>query len=87
MLNISEVRINKINRGSFLGYASILIDKSIIINGIALFEGQKGRYIRMPLNLNFKKTKRNIAYPITNDAREKILDAISKKYDEEKNNN
>ena len=82
MLNISEVRINKINKGSFLGYASILVDKSIIIDGIEFFDGKDGRYILMPLNPKIKKIRRNSAYPITNEAREKILDAISKKFDE-----
>ena len=42
MLNISEVRIKRINRGKFLGYVSILIDDSIIVDGIEFFEGKKG---------------------------------------------
>ena len=50
MLNISEVRIKRINRGKFLGYASMLIDDSIIVDGIEFFEGKKGRYFLMPLN-------------------------------------
>ena len=83
MLNISEVRIKKINNGKFLGYASIQIDDCLIIDGIELYNGEKGRYILMPLNPKLKKTRRNSAYPITNEAREQILDSISKKFDEE----
>lgn len=37
MIKIDEVRITKINKNNFLGYASILIDKSIIIDGIELY--------------------------------------------------
>ena len=57
MLNISEVRIKRINRGKFLGYASMLIDDSIIVDGIEFFEGKKGRYFLMPLNPKMKKTR------------------------------
>jgi len=83
MLNITEIRINKINNGNFLGYASILIDKCLIVDGIELYNGKNGRYILMPLNSKIKKAKRNSAYPITNEAREYILDQISKQYDKD----
>ncbi len=85
MLKITEVRVNKIDNGSFLGYASILIDDSVIIDGIELYDGKNGRYILMPLNPKNKKKRKNSAYPIKNDAREKILEAVSKKYDEATN--
>lgn len=83
MLNISEVRIKKINKGNFLGYASILIDNSMIIDGIELHDGEKGRYIYMPLNPKMRKTRKNSAYPIENETREQILEAVSNKYDED----
>ena len=34
MLEINEVRIKKINKGKFLGYASILIQNSLVIDGM-----------------------------------------------------
>ena len=83
MLNISEVRIKKINKGNFLGYASILIDNSMIVDGIELHDGEKGRYIYMPLNPKMRKTRNNSAYPIENETREQILEAVSNKYDED----
>ncbi len=83
MLNISEVRIKKINKGNFLGYASILIDNSMIVDGIELHDGEKGRYIYMPLNPKMRKTRKNSAYPIENETREQILEAVSNKYDED----
>ena len=83
MLNISEVRIKKINKGNFLGYASILIQNSMIVDGIELHDGEKGRYIYMPLNPKMRKTRKNSAYPIENETREQILEAVSNKYDED----
>ena len=37
MIQISEVRVTKINKGRFLGYASILIDDSFVVDGIELY--------------------------------------------------
>ncbi len=81
MLKINEVRINRINKGKFLGYASILIEGGLIIEGIELYEGRNGRYILMPLSRQ-KNVRRNSAYPMTEEARTTILQEISAKYDE-----
>lgn len=81
MLNISEIRIKKINNGKFLGYASIQLDDCFIIDGIELYDGEKGRYILMPLNPKMRKTRKNSSYPITNEARNQILEAVSEKFD------
>lgn len=83
MFKISEVRVNRINKGKFLGYASVLLDKCFIIDGIELYDGNKGRYILMPINYKIKTAKRNSAYPNSEEARLALLEAISKKYDEE----
>ena len=83
MLNITEIRIKRINSGKFLGYASILIDDCFIIDGIELYNGEKGRYILMPLNPKLRKTRKNSSYPIKNETRSQILEAISEKFDEE----
>lgn len=86
MLNISEIRINRIsnprNEG-FLGYVSILIDNCFIVEGIELHEGRDRRYILMPLNGKNRRNRKNSAYPISEEARRYLLEAISNKYDEE----
>ena len=82
MFKITEVRVKKINKGKLLGYASILIDKCFIVDGIALLDGEKGRYILMPINTKIKKVRRYNAFPINEDTRKLIFDAISQKYDE-----
>ena len=37
----------------------------------------------MPLNPKMRKTRKNSAYPIENETREQILEAVSNKYDED----
>lgn len=84
MLDITEVRFKKIGKGNFLGYASICISNLIVIKEIKLFDSENGKYIIMPgIRVKGQKRTRNFAYPITEDARLEILEAIEKKYEEE----
>lgn len=84
MLDITEVSFKKIGKGNFLGYAGICIADSIVIREIKLFDSKNGKYIIMPgIRLKEQKRTRNFAYPITEEARQKILNAIIEKYEEE----
>lgn len=84
MLNITEIKIKKINKGKFLGYASVCISDSIVIKEIKLFDGKKGKYIIMPgIRLKEQKRVRNFAFPISDETRIKLLNAIIEKYEEE----
>ena len=83
MLNITEVRIKKINKGDLLAAASICIDNCLIIKEIKLLDGKNGRYISMPKrkekNRNFRQ---DFSYPINNETRVQLLEAISEAYDD-----
>ena len=82
MLNITEVRIKKINKGDLLAAASVCIDDCFIIREIKLLDGKNGRYISMPKRkIKNKDFTQDFSYPINNDTRLQILDAISEKYD------
>lgn len=84
MLDITEVKIKKIEKGNFLGYVSICISNSIVIKEIKLFEGKDGRYIIMPgQKVKWQNRIRNFAYPIKDDVRLEILQKVSNKYDEQ----
>lgn len=82
MLNITEVRIKKINKGDLLAAASICIDDCLVIREIKLLDGKHGRYLSMPKrkikNRNFTQ---DFSYPINEDARMQILESISEEYD------
>lgn len=83
MLNITEVRIKKINKGDLLAAASICIDDCFIVKEIRLLNGKNGRYISMPKrkvkNRNFKQ---DFSYPLNNETRVQLLEVISKSYDD-----
>lgn len=83
MLNITEIRIKKINKGDLLAAASVCIDDCFILNEIKLLNGKNGRYISMPnRKLKNKDIRRNFLYPINNETRIQLLDAISEQYDD-----
>lgn len=60
--------------------ASITIDKMIVIKGIRVIEGANGLFISMPNKKMKDGTYKDIAFPITKEARQKIVDAIMKEY-------
>ena len=83
MLNITEIRIKKINKRDLLAAASICIDNCFIVKEIKLLNGKNGRYISMPKrkvkNRNFRQ---DFSYPINNETRMQLLEAISTQYDD-----
>lgn len=83
MLNITEIRIKKINRGDLLAAASICIDNCFIVKEIRLLDGKNGRYISMPKRrIKNKDFRQDFAYPINNETRMQLLESISEKYDD-----
>ena len=82
MLNITEIRIKKINKGDLLAAASVCIDDCFIISEIKLLNGKNGRFISMPSKkLKNKDFRRNLSYPINNKTRLQLLETISQQYD------
>ena len=83
MLNITELRIKKINKGDLLAAASVCIDDCFVVKEIKLLNGKNGRYISMPKRkIKNKNFVQDFSYPINNDTRLQLLEEISKKYDE-----
>lgn len=83
MLNITEIRIKKINKGDLLAAASICIDDCFIVREIKLLNGKNGRYISMPKRrVKNRDFKQDFSYPINEETRIQLLEAISEQYDD-----
>ena len=83
MLNITEVRIKKINKGDLLAAASICIDNCFVIKEIKLLDGKNGKYISMPKRrMKNRDFRQDFSYPINNETRLQILEAIKEQYDD-----
>ena len=73
MLNITELRIKKINKGDLLAAASVCIDDCFVVKEIKLLNGKNGRYISMPKRkIKNKNFVQDFSYPINNDTRLQI---------------
>lgn len=84
-MEITDIKMRIIEgRKPVLGYASIVLNNSFKINGIALLEfGKNRRHISMPAR-RIKKGERefrDICHPINNEMREYLTKEIFEAYD------
>jgi len=83
MLNITDVRIRKINiEGKMKAIVSVTIDDAFVIHDVKVVEGQNGLFVAMPSRKTPEGEYRDIAHPITPSAREVIQTAVLQAYQE-----
>ncbi len=83
-MNITEVRVKKMeNEGRMKAVASITFDNAFVVRGIRIIEGDKGLFIAMPSRKTREGTFKDIAHPITSEAREEIERIILDAYNSE----
>lgn len=81
-MNITDVRLRKVNTdGKMKAIASITIDDAFVVRDIRVIEGQNGLFVAMPSRKTPEGEFRDIAHPITPEARELIQSAILKEYE------
>lgn len=83
MLNITDIRIRKINyEGRMKAVVSITFDDSFVVHDVKVVEGNNGLFVAMPSRKMPDGEYRDIAHPISSDAREVIQSAVLKAYEE-----
>ena len=81
-MNITDVRLKKVvTEGKMKAIASITIDDAFVVRDIRVIEGQNGLFVAMPSRKTPEGEFRDIAHPITPEARELIQSAILKEYE------
>lgn len=69
-----------------LAYTRVFLDNDFVINNISLMEGKNGAFVAMPsyktkkFDENGNPEYRDICYPVTKDAREKLNDMVFAEY-------
>jgi stage V sporulation protein G len=82
-MNITDVRVKRVNtEGKMRAIASITFDNSFVVRDIRVIEGQNGLFIAMPSRKTPEGEFRDIAHPITPEAREQIQTAILSIYEQ-----
>lgn len=81
-MNITDVRIRKMTKeGNMKAVASITLDNEFAIHDIKIIEGDKGLFIAMPSRKTPEGEYRDIAHPISHEARETLQKAILEAYE------
>jgi stage V sporulation protein G len=82
-VNVTDVRVRKINvDGKMKAIVSVTIDNAFVIHDVKVVEGQNGLFVAMPSRKTPEGEFRDIAHPITTDAREIIQSAVLQAYQE-----
>lgn len=82
-MNITDVRIRKINQeGRMKAIVSVTFDNAFVIHDVKVVEGTNGLFVAMPSRKTPEGEFRDIAHPISANAREVIQTAVLKAYKE-----
>jgi stage V sporulation protein G len=74
-------KINKTfpNGSSLKAVVSLTIDGCFVVHGVKIIDSAKGMFVAMP-NEKFNDKYTDICHPITNEARQKIIDVVMEAY-------
>ena len=87
-LHITDVRVRKINEeGRMKAIVSITVDDQFVIHDVRVIEGNNGLFVAMPSKKTPSGEFKDVAHPITSEARnyieETVIEAYQSKLDEE----
>jgi len=84
LAEITEVRIYKTRgNGAVKAYASVSLDNEFVVKGIKIVEGERGLWVGMPGRKMKDGSFQDIFHPTNKEAREKIVNAVLKAYNEQ----
>ncbi|MHB8926759.1 MAG: septation regulator SpoVG [Bacillota bacterium] len=82
-MQVTDVRVRKVlPEGKMKAVASVTLDDEFVVHDVRVVEGQNGLFIAMPSRKTPEGTFRDVAHPITAEAREMIQAAVLKAYEE-----
>jgi len=82
-MNITEVKIYKLQDSKTLALASITINNEFVVSGMKVLNGKNGLWVAMPNRKNAQDEYKDICFPITKGARQNIIDLVLGKYNEQ----
>lgn len=85
-MRITDVRLRRMNigEGRMKAVASITLDEEFVVHDVRVVEGQNGLFVAMPSKKTPEGEFRDIAHPITSEARERIQTAVLKAYQDQR---
>lgn len=84
-MEITDIRVRKINlEGRMKAIVSVTFDDALVIHDVKVVEGDKGLFVAMPSKKMPDGEYKDIAHPISSQAREIIQSAVLKVYEKAK---
>ena len=84
-MNTTDIRVRKINlEGRMKAIVSVTFDDALVIHDVKVVEGDKGLFVAMPSKKMPDGEYKDIAHPISSQAREVIQTAVLAVYEEAK---
>ncbi|MGI5891148.1 MAG: septation regulator SpoVG [Bacillota bacterium] len=82
-MDITDVRVRKLlAEGKMKAIASVTIDNAFVIHDVKVVDGQSGLFVAMPSRKTANGEFRDIAHPISQEARNIIQNKVLEKYQE-----
>ncbi len=82
MLNITDVRINKVEGDEKLrAFASLVLDDCFLVGDLRVVEGEDGYFVSMPSKRKRDGSFKDIAFPLNNETREAIEQRVLLAYE------
>lgn len=79
-MNVTEVRVTPHEAKNLKAFASITLDDAFVVDGLRVVEGKNGLFVTMPSKKTGNGKFRDTAYPIKNEVRTAIVDAVLEAY-------
>ena len=79
-MNITNVKVHRLDGDKVLALVSIEIDNDFIVSGLKVLDGQNGIFVAMPNRKDSKGEYHDIAFPITKEARANIQRVVLDKF-------
>lgn len=82
-MQVTDVRVRKVNQdGKMKAVCSVTFDNAFVVHDVKVVDGQNGLFVAMPSRRTPAGEYRDIAHPISSDARQLIQSAVLKAYEE-----
>ena len=74
-MNITEVRVYKVESDSLVAFATVTLDNEFVITGLKVIKGKNGLWVSMP-SKKVEEEYKDIVFPITKEARKTLQDRV-----------
>lgn len=83
-MEITDVRVRMVTvpEGKLRAYSSVVFDSMFVVHELRIVEGANGMFVAMPRRKTGEGEFKDLAHPITADARELIQKAVLEAYSE-----